>query len=747
MARENNFLLGNGEHLTNTVNVPRRGGKKIPPYSFPTAQKHFSQWLGDANEKFNKMSSSACPNDEVTALVTMHPRYISKSDFPIELLDTVGLRAVGGRSKRIKPMQWGIEKHPEEAVTDQIFVMGKRSDFTTWYREINNWTEAVTGAKHLSHIEDLSAHIGVDKVQALPENRDEYCLEVVFHETSASTLDMFEYYAKECDAYPIFDRKRESKGLIFLPVYASKENVHKLADFSYIRVVRSMPTLRPLQPEVLRKVQSFPIKMNIEPSVDQALRVAIFDGGIPSSINLSPWVNLIEPPGIGAAVPEYQEHGLAVTSAFLFGPLEPNKGAERPLCHVDHIRVLDDKTGSNGDFECYDVLDRILHVLDNNSEPYHFLNFSVGPDIPIEDDEVTGWTASLDERLCGGSSLTTVAAGNSGNLCSVSGLNRIQPPSDAVNVMAIGACDSVSSLFWKRVDYSSVGPGRSPGLVKPDGLVFGGSQHSPFYVLESTDPYTIKGTMGTSFAAPYGLRSAAAVRVQLGNRFSPLAIRALLTHRAESEDHSLTEVGWGRLETDYNKLITCDDDEALIVFQGELPVGSHLRAPVPLPSGDLEGMIGITATLVIAPEVDPSYPNTYTRGGLEVTFRPDSTKRKISKEGKVPLHANSKSFFNVKNLFGSGAYEYELRDEGHKWEPCLKVTQQFKSASLNAPCFDIYYHHRGEGMKLKEPAPIQYALVVSIKANKVVDLYDRVLRTYSNILIPLRPQNRIQIRS
>jgi hypothetical protein len=505
-----------------------------------------------------------------------------------------------------------------------------------------------------------------------------------------------------------------------------------------------MPTMRPLQPRLIRSQNNFSIILPKDLGLDPTIRVAIFDGGLPDNVNLAPWVNLIEPKGIGPAVPDYQEHGLAVTSAFLFGPLDSNKSVERPLCHVDHVRVLDQNTGKNGDFEYYDVLDRILDTLDNATEPYHFVNFSLGPDIPVDDDDISSWTASLDERFSGGSTLSTVAAGNSGNADHKSGLNRIQPPSDGVNVMAVGASDCMDLNTWRRVDYSCIGPGRSPGVVKPDGVVFGGSSQSPFFVIgPSTNPVAV-GTRGTSFSAPYALRSAASIQAQLGAKFGSLAIRALLTHRADRGLNDLPDVGWGRFETDYSKLITCDDDEALVVYQGELPVGTHLRAPVPLPDGELKGKIMVSATLVIAPEVDPSFPNAYTRGGLEVAFRPNSLKRTPKQGGKISTHADTKSFFSAKNMFGLA--EYALRDEGHKWEPCLKASQQYLSSTLNDPCFDIYYHNRSEGMKLKEPEPIKYALVVSIKAPQVANLYDRVVRTYSNVLIPLRPQARIQIK-
>ena len=47
-------------------------------------------------------------------------------------------------------------------------------------------------------------------------------------------------------------------------------------------------------------------------------------------------------------------------------------------------------------------------------DDYQFVNLSLGPDLPIEDDEVHVWTASLDEHFSDGRTLVTVAAGNTG---------------------------------------------------------------------------------------------------------------------------------------------------------------------------------------------------------------------------------------------------------------------------------------------------------------------------------------------
>ena len=434
-----------------------------------------------------------------------------------------------------------------------------------------------------------------------------------------------------------------------LPVRAAPSIAEEIARFSFVRVARGMPSLRPFRPSILRSDTGFEVVLPDAGPLDSSTRAVIFDGGIPTTARelLEPWVTLVEPPGIGSPVPAFEEHGLGVTTAFLFGYLEEGQVPPVPPCRVDHVRVLDNKAGSANDPDYFDVLDRSVGHLDRNPALYSLVNISLGPSLAVDDDEVTLWTAALDKRLAHGRSVATVAAGNDGERDAETGLNRVQPPADGVNVLSVGAADRVGE-DWERASYSCVGPGRCPGVVKPDGVAFGGSILEPFGVLTGA----LKGghEAGTSFAAPFALRSGATVMAQLGSQLSPLAVRALLIHRAQSTDaHTLKHVGWGRFEPNSLRLITCDDDEALVVFQGELPVGEHLRAPIPIGGVTLKGKVTLSATLVIAPEVDPEHPGTY-------------------------------------------------------------------------------------------------AFVVALKAAKVPELYDQVLRAYANVLVPIQPRTRIQVR-
>ena len=60
----------------------------------------------------------------------------------------------------------------------------------------------------------------------------------------------------------------------------------------------------------------------------------------------------------------FEEHGLGVTSAFLFGPILNPARLERPICSVDHVRVLDTSVLTASDPYYFDVLDRMLEYFD-----------------------------------------------------------------------------------------------------------------------------------------------------------------------------------------------------------------------------------------------------------------------------------------------------------------------------------------------------------------------------------------------
>ena len=751
MARENNFLLGRGEVLTQTLTIKKGGGAKKPPYDFGTARERAQNFLGTVSQEIDSLPKEACPGDEAVAIVTLHPRYLSKSDYPEALLREAGLRPVGSKIRRLSPDIWSPKKATKEATAEDIFVAGPRQNIRQWSQSINKLTPGSDAANQLGTLEEISPYYAHDKLKFGElgfEVSKDIVLEVVLHNNQRSSLsqskgstvlDAFIDYAKMVGATPVASRVRNIQGLTFLPVRAHSEILEELALFSFLRAARAMPSVRPSPYTILRE-NTEPVALPSSQAIDPGSRAVIFDGGLPKEMVevLSPWVRYIEPDGIGKSVPGLEEHGLGVTSAFLFGHLA-TVSAPQPFCKVDHVRVLDEAIGKNGDYMYLDVLERIESFLDENEGLYKFANLSLGPSLPAEDDDITLWTAALDSRLAGGKLLMTAAVGNEGERDPVLGLNRVQPPSDGVNLLAVGSTNRTESPK-ARAKYSCVGPGRNPGLVKPDGLAFGGSSDVPFTVL---NPKASKrDTRGTSYAAPLALRACASVSAQLGENLSPLAIRALTIHRAEARELCRFEAGWGIFETDPVRLITCEDNEALVVYQGELPIGEYLRFWAPYPPEGLTGDVFLSGTLLIAPEVDPGHAGNYTRAGLDVSFRPHCEKYG-NNNGRLSKHPKTRTFFSRKNLYNNP--EYKLRDDAHKWEPCRKHTLKIQGESLMRPSFDVLYNHR-DGLEAHDnPPPLNYAFVVGIRAPESADLYNQIVRTYQNILVPLKPRIRLTV--
>lgn len=107
--------------------------------------------------------------------------------------------------------------------------------------------------------------------------------------------------------------------------------------------------------------------------------------------------------------PGHLWHAETVTSALLFGSVAEQ--AERPLCHVDHHRVLDENSETDP-FELYEVLERVKSVLEQRR--YEFVKLSLGPTLTVDDTDVHAWTAVLDEHLADGAGLVSIAVGNTG---------------------------------------------------------------------------------------------------------------------------------------------------------------------------------------------------------------------------------------------------------------------------------------------------------------------------------------------
>ena len=731
---KDNFLLGKGERLVEDIVSVRGGSPKQHPYTFVEARTRLAPMLDEVIIGIDNLPESACPGDHAVAMVTLNPEYTAKSYFPNRLLKTLDLELIGSRPRRITPAKRSRNRRPEESVTTQLFVRGTRPSFRTWHSSLPSWSEDIPGATDLVTIEEVAAPNIYDKIKGeLPKSGDTV-FEVVLHADAKrgemDILPSFRDYLIASGVEQKIDHCFYAGGLCFVELTTRVEFAQSIATFSPVRALRQMPRLRMTRPSFrASRVPMRAVQISSAEPIDPNIRAAIFDGGLPSSHPLSIWAKPIDPTGISDPITEFQKHGVAVTSAFLFGHIDPSKPLSRPYASVDHYRVLDESTPYENPFELYRVLDRIDKILVESD--YDFINLSIGPQLPIEDDDVHAWTAVLDDRLSRGTTLATFAVGNDGEGDATSSLNRIQVPSDSVNGLSVGACDSPETP-WQRCSYSSVGPGRSPGLIKPDLVEFGGCLQRPFVVISEKDILTLEATEGTSFSAPSVLRLATGVRAHFGASLSTLAIRALLIHTTEPCDYDCQDVGRGRIARSLQDIVLCEDNTIRVVYQGKISPARYIRASIPVPSGTMPGKVTITATLCFVTEVDPHHPGNYTRAGLEVTFRPhDHKRRKVDQ-----LHPNSKSFFGraQKDLAVDN-----LRRDAWKWENCLHGTVSFQGRSLRNPVFDMHYNARLEGRDVSSDKELSYALVLSVQAKQMADFYDTIVRRYATVIEPLRP--------
>lgn len=733
-----NFLIGRGELLTHEITGPKRKPGKSEVYTFQQAVQRLRPQFQEAAVYLDALPDNACPGDFGIARLTMNPSYIARSFFPIAMLRTVGLESVGSRTVKLTPDGWTKKGDPQECTTTELFVAGKRQAF----RQLKTWTQELESdsveALDLAHIERFSAFSPGERIVSLGKRNDRF-FEVGLHllpdENRLFIQRAFAKYAKSVGVKVRSELGFTAGNLWFVPVEGTRAYIERLAEFVFVRVVRPMPKLRGLRPAQRTAGVLVACSLPNEQPLSSEPKVAILDGGLPENHPIGQWLHSYRLLDESAEDdPEGQEHGLGVTSAFLFGPIQPNTLAARPFSYVDHLRVLDKHAETEDPLELYRTLGFVEEVL--LSRQYQFVNLSLGPDLPIEDTEVHAWTAIIDDLLSDGDTLMTVAVGNNGERDRAVGNARIQVPSDCVNALAVGAADTTDSN-WTRATYSAVGPGRSPGVVKPDLIAFGGNAARYFHVLSPGRKPALAPQLGTSYASPYVLRNAVGVRAILGSDLTPLAIKALLVHAADASTHDKLDVGWGKVPEDLMDVITCPAGTARVVYQGELKPGKYLRAALPLPGGGLTGNIQLKATFCYASPTDPQDAAAYTRAGLEVVFRPSDKK---VKEGKA--NAQTKGFFDMKKY----ATEEERRSDLGKWETVLHGSKRMRGGTLDNAVFDIHYNAREAGGRATGAEKIRYALIISVEAPKHADLYNDILRTYAKTLVPIQPQVSLPIR-
>ena len=156
MAKQN-FLLGRGERLPEDVLLRRGGGLKEALYTFKEAQDRLAPMVVNAAREIDDLPAEACPENEAVISLTLNPEHLAKSYYPANLLREAGIRAIGSRSKRIKPEKRSRGKEPIETVTTELFAMGSRTSIRGWNMALPEWRSDEPGADALASIEEVAA--------------------------------------------------------------------------------------------------------------------------------------------------------------------------------------------------------------------------------------------------------------------------------------------------------------------------------------------------------------------------------------------------------------------------------------------------------------------------------------------------------------------------------------------------------------------------------------------------------------
>ncbi len=721
-----NLLIGNGQVLAApTVREVSGSSTKNFPYSIEQARERLGPAIDLVAQTIDGLPEAAKPKGEGTGLVMVHPAFLAKTRMPSSVFNRAGLRMVGSRSAHVVPVNDHRERPPVgQQPTAEMYVAGTSQAFRELARMLRSEDTGKGVQEEFCKLEKVLVLDAPKRMIHLEGSDKQVQLEVVLHgyEGDQTLLDAFDAYAEVCGVQIAREKLLGVPGLVFMPAAAPRERLLEFASFTALRAVRRLPQLRLHRPVVRQRQQGVVPVLPDADCVDSSLKVVVFDGGLGAK-DFDRWCSETVPPALMSTASDYLLHGMDVTSALLFGAADlAGDTLPRPFFNVQHHRVLG--SANEVDVDLYDCMHRIKKIL--SAGDVDFANLSLGPRMCIDDDQPHAWTAMLDEQLASGRTLVTVAVGNDGDL--TDGKGRVQPPADAVNALAVGSADS-REFMWDRAAYSCYGPGRSPGLVKPDGVVFGGTNETPL-ILFNPLAGGLTGVQGTSFAAPLALRAAAATRALAKTPLSATTLRALMIHRADRfGGHDPRDIGWGRFAESPEQLLTCGDHEVSVLYQGSIAAGARLRIGVPVPPVAMGVKLNITATFCFASSVDAADPVNYTRHGLTVFFRPRGA------ESSAPF-------------FSKGGYEteHELRHDAHKWETVLHQTAHFEAHELLDACFDVDHGAREHGLAVNndEATALPYVLVVTVSTQKGEAIYQTVMQKY-RMLAPIELRAKIQL--
>ncbi|MDO8187721.1 S8 family peptidase [Conexibacter sp. JD483] len=733
-------------------------GPKYHPYTYAEVRSRLAGQVQHIRSNVATLPDEY-RGDRIVVQAKLHPNYLAATHHPRVLREDADLVMVGTRASR-GTLRKRSGPDQEDMPTKTLLLAATTASLDRMGQLLTSTAPPETIADEFVRFESILLP-GPERIERLhvdDEDPDEALVwEAVLHpaidvnglpSTAAAEriTTKLETLVERLDGEMRRKYLRRVGTLTFVPIRLPRRGLNDLERFNPLRAVRPMPQMRRIPEKRIRSADlggAAPEPPSARPPREH--RIAVFDGGVDATHPLlAPFVSegdLTSAP----RVEQFVAHGTLVSSALLYGHIQPGRPLPTPPAYVDHFRVLPAPAEVDPADEPYWILDQIVDVLRDKPVRWPIVNLSLGPDDSAidEDADINRFTAELDQLIADLGLTVTVAVGNEGQpTISSLGEDRVMAPADGVNVLAVGACDDLAPDEPTRAPYSCVGPGR-PGLrVSPLGVAFGGSDAQHFIGADVGGGYQVN--MGTSFAAPTAARGIATLLAPVP--FSANLARGMAAHFATApKKHDLPTIGYGRLRDDYRHLLDCAPGTVTVVVRDTIERGMTRAYPMPYPFSGLSGRVKARWTVSFISPTDPQDAVEYTQAGLEVVMRPNATAYTMSlkNSGKKPIDVDLRTdgkliqtlasqgwalSLNPKTRSGKAVRsEHTLRDEG-KWETVMRHEDGANADKLHLPSIWVTYYERAEGQLIPKATAtsLDFTLVMTIESKKTLDLYEQV---------------------
>ncbi|NFB03389.1 S8 family peptidase [Weissella paramesenteroides] len=709
------LIMKNGERLRIRADHPKRGSfTKTLPHSFDDVISKIESDVRLMNDEIESDSHNFMP-DNLVAEIELEPGFTAKSYEPLDLFKKLNIAKVGTRIKQ------------RESSQDD-----SRIEFVKFSKDqLINLPAAMEAHKDIQYVQKSVRIIRTIRLaspfrtESLEENWEgRIPIEIVVHPIASEEiiLDFLSSILSQDSNVRL--RTLETPNSPFY-IFASvkKEEFDNLITINPIRSMGNAK-VRILSADEGR----IPLKISLDRDIWTPEKIAalpvigVFDGGIENTnfkfrglVQRSYWDKQEFP------ISNYHmDHGSLVAGAAIYGPISDSMKSIQPRVRIEDIPVLNNETENKID-KIADYIKQIIPRISN----INVFNISFGPEEAITDDHISYFTAVLDELAYRYHKLFIVATGNDGIRSYPE--NRVQAPSDGMNVLSVGAYDYDSDGEKIVADYSSIGPGRESAKIKPEIVEFGGSHSNPL-VLVGADSFATDPSSGTSFAAPI-VAAKLAQTIATSPDITPLVAKGLAIHQAtpqkQPNDKNVgisKSAGFGFMSDDVEDLYTDSEDEVTIIYHDVIALKdvSRLLLPIPNRQNFDATKYDITWTIVTMSAPNASSSDAYSNFAINDTLVVDDEHVPVGKSRITRSNNKYKP-------------EPELRANDFKWDTIVKKKIAVNVATLGTPYIEI----SGLSRSFESSEPVEFAIIVTLKSyNNQTLLSDEILNEY-DMLEPL----------